>query len=156
MLTTNNCYVTVSGADVYFEDQLHREAWDTFQFKDKALISATSLLDSSCLFPGYKSSADQPLEWPRKDVFCGNDYVDSATIPYPVEVATYEVAFSIMDNDPTEANKMAGYKQVEVGSLNVVADESTRQRSPINDYVYGILGCLASNPTGGLTPIFRQ
>ena len=154
MLTTDNCYVTVSGADMYFGDQLNRDSWFLFVDKDKALISATSILDNVCTYPGYKTDSTQPLGWPRTGTDCPG--VTTSGIPQEIEVATYELAYQLTEGDTTAPNGMAGYKQVEVGSLNVVADDTTRQKTPISDYIWSVLGCTATNPTGGIIPIFRQ
>jgi hypothetical protein len=61
-----NSYVELEEATEYFEDRVDVAAWDeaTDEMKSKALVTATSLLDSF-EWTGVVVSESQPLAFPR-------------------------------------------------------------------------------------------
>jgi len=45
-------------------------------------------------FIGYKKQSDQPLQWPRNDVYIDSYYVSNSTIPNEVKISIYELAYA--------------------------------------------------------------
>ncbi len=94
-------YGTYVEADTYFENRLHVTAWlgATQAEKTKALIEATSRVER-LRFAGFLVDDDQELEFPRYyDINEGA--VGTEEIPDDIKIATYELAFTLLDGvDP--------------------------------------------------------
>tara|TARA_R110002072_G_scaffold152034_1_gene301569 strand:- start:206 stop:643 length:438 start_codon:yes stop_codon:yes gene_type:complete len=87
-------YGTVDGGDLYHSLRLHNGAWTTASDNDKvkALTMATTLIDNLA-YEYDKTVSTQELEFPR-----GTD----TSVPEAIEKATYELALTLLDNDPAE------------------------------------------------------
>jgi len=122
-----NTYATLNEAEDYIETRLHTDNWDdaTDNDREAGLLMATALLDRLCNWDGDKASDTQALRWPRSFIYTpdGNT-VDSATIPQFLKDATAEFALHLLGSDLTEtiSRDLEGFKQIEVGSLNLVLD----------------------------------
>jgi hypothetical protein len=106
---------TVLG-DAYFATRLHDEAWDgaTEDQRNRALAEASRRIDR-LNFRGAKTSESQALEWPRVDP---KEEFDDDEIPESILIATYEVAYALLDGvDPDQeyenlASSSEGYSSV--------------------------------------------
>ena len=127
LVSGTNTYATLNEAEDYIEARLHTDNWDDAIDNDReaALLMATALLDRLCNWDGDKASDTQALRWPRSFVYTPDgDTVDSATIPQFLKDATAEFALHLLGSDLTEtiSRDLEGFKQIEVGSLNLVLD----------------------------------
>jgi len=99
-----NSNVTVAEADAYFETRLDAAAWTDEQDPDqkvRALCTATQMLDNLD-WAGVAVSVDQSLAFPRNG--CYFDPRVGANVPMNptpkrVEVATFELAYHLLNND---------------------------------------------------------
>ena len=117
--------------------------------KEKALVWATTLLDSVMIWNGTQRTTTQRLGWPRSGVVdpAGNSY-DYDTIPELLEIGTAELALVLL-----ERNKFAlpgilgqGLKEAKLGPMTVKVD-STQQEDVIPQNILAIL-----SPLGHLEP----
>lgn len=118
-----NSYVTVAEANAYFSDRVHSSAWEDFEDRASALITASQMLDWYVKWKGYKATSEQAMGWPRVNVVRrdGTTVADDI-IPSEVKVAAYELALASLDGDRTADDPMAGIEQIKAGSLMVKAD----------------------------------
>lgn len=93
-----NAYASVSEADAYFADQLNTSAWDEAgDNKAKALVTATRVLDASFTWKGIKTIHNQPLDFPRAQVYDEDGYLFGYNeIPGILKQATYELGRSLL------------------------------------------------------------
>lgn len=100
-----NSYVSLSEADAFFIDRLDVAAWSEAPETQKlqALVTATSMLDS-LVWVGTIASETQTLAFPRNgeyfDTFLGYTVtLSSSVVPKRIIVATYELAYHLLNND---------------------------------------------------------
>jgi hypothetical protein len=122
-----NSYATYTEAEAYIETRLHADNWDDANDDDReaGLMMATALLDRLCNWDGDKASDSQALRWPRNYIYDPDgDSVDGDLIPQFLKDATAEFALHLLGDDLTEtiSRDLEGFKQIEVGSLNLVLD----------------------------------
>ena len=122
-----NSYSTMTEAEDYMENRLHKSDWTdaTDNDREAALLWATALLDRLCNWDGAKASDTQALRWPRTFIYDPDGKtVNGATIPQFLKDATAEFALHLIGSDMTEtiSRDLEGFKQIEVGSLNLVLD----------------------------------
>jgi hypothetical protein len=92
--TVDDAYISVSGADLYFNERLNSEVWtvETVTNKEKALKTATRYINR-LNFAGDKTDENQTFEFPR-----GGD----TEIPQEVQDATCEIAIALLDGRDIE------------------------------------------------------
>ena len=99
-----NAYVTVAEADAYFADRLDVAAWTDApnEQKEQSLITATALLND-LTWGGRVVSESQALAFPRVgcyyDPHLGYETVFPDSVPGRIVVATYELAYHLLNND---------------------------------------------------------
>lgn len=83
-------YITLSDADIYFQNKLKNEAWNdaTDAEKTAALIESTRRIDS-LRYIGSKTDLLQSLEFPR---------YPSIVIPSDIKIACLELAYVLLDD----------------------------------------------------------
>ena len=121
-------YGSLNNAIAYFEQRLHSKGFKSASQTDrqKALSMATQIVDS-LNFTGSKTTEDQPLEFPR----CG-----LTSEPIDIQVATYEIADSILKGDIAETKleelgiTSAGYSSVRM--------TYNRSNTPLDHYMNGV------------------
>jgi len=125
--TDANTYATYAEAEAYIESRLHIDNWtdSNDDNREAAIMWATALLDRLCNWDGRKAVDTQALRWPRSFIYDpdGNP-VSGTTIPQFLKDATAEFALHLIGSDftITASRDTIGYKQIEVGSLNLVMD----------------------------------
>lgn len=100
VVTGANAYITVAEFRAWHVDRgVAAAANDTGEYGqaliEAAIIKATDYVDKRFepVFKGYKRVHDQPLAWPRLDVFDLSDYwIESNTIPVALKRAICEYA----------------------------------------------------------------
>ena len=146
--STANSYVTVAEADSYFSDRLHADAWEDYEYKASALVTASQMLDWYVRWKGSKATETQSMQWPRSGVVRrdGTTVADDI-IPSEVKTAVYELALSSLESDRTSDDPMAGIEQVKAGSLMVKADSGDVNSTAIKaipEKVWKILSDLST------------
>ena len=135
--TDANTYATMTEAENYIETRLHADNWNDANSNDQeaGLLMATALLDRLCNWDGVKKADTQALRWPRSFIYDpDNDLVDNDIIPQFLKDATAEFALHLLGDDLTItiSRDLEGFKQIEVGSLNLVLDtEGGAYKKPI-------------------------
>lgn len=139
----NNSFVATTEADNYFNMRLNSELWFSSDNEDKvekALVTATGILNN-LVWGGFATpSTTYPLSWPRDITYFDSkfgDYVDleddrddtsEGTIPDDIKTATYELAYYLLQNMSTiesNANGSNKVKDLTVGSIKLVFDTNT-------------------------------
>lgn len=148
-----NSYVTAKEAADYFYQRSHGEAWDDIDNYEAFLITGSNQLDWYLTFPGSKVNPEQPMEWPRKDVFDEKNQsnIDSNSIPRKIKYAVLEFILASIDEDRTFDSDMAGLQEVKVGSLKVVSNMVgpwQDKKTTIPESVYKILDGIVINQGG--------
>lgn len=99
-----NTYATLAQANAYHEAHVHGEAWRTAltETKQRALLTATRLLDQHVIWNGTATSSSQALLWPRTGLLDAKGYTLSASaIPTFLADACAELARQILTEDRT-------------------------------------------------------
>lgn len=163
--TGANSYVTVAGADAYFDERLGSAAWGaaTSDEKARAVIMATRRLEI-LRYAGSKTDTDQALQWPRYGVLDVNGLLyDSDAIPEAVKRATYELAFRYVTDaasgDPLAGSGLEGYSEVKVGELAVKVrgeGEGGKSKTDLPEFVEETLEhMLAAGGSSGSVRLLR-
>lgn len=132
-----NSYVTLAGANAYFETVPDSSTWTnkTDDQKNRALISATRWIDGLSFY-GDRCTTTQALKWPRDEYTVDGIDLSCSLIPEPIKVATYELARALA-NDTDAITGTTGtsgiYDQVELGELKVKYNKSSQASGVINN-----------------------
>lgn len=120
----SNSYVTVAEADAYFETRLDVAAWEDLtdeNQKAKALVTASMILDE-LEWTGVAISVDQSLAFPRNgsyfDPKLGMCILLDSNVPDRVIVATYELAYHLLNNDGL-LDDTGTVEDLQVGPVNL-------------------------------------
>lgn len=137
-------YASVVFADNYFDVyRMHNDSWKdaTLENKERSLAWAAILLNN-VKFKGYKVQLDDPLDWPRYDVYKDNgshSVYSSDELPIKLQYANCELALHLLEKDRTllyEEN--LGLSSMSVGSISLSFD-NTRKENTIPHYVFNLL-----------------
>ena len=132
-----NSYVTLAGANTYFETVPDSSTWTnkTDDQKNRALISATRWIDALSFY-GDRCTTTQALKWPRDEYTVDGVNLACTLIPEPIKVATYELARALA-NDTDSIVGTTGttgiYDQVELGELKVKYNKTSQTSGVINN-----------------------
>ncbi len=100
-----NSYITLVAAETYFESRLDITAWDAASNadKDRALATATRLLDSMYVWASVAATAAQRLHWPRTFMLDAKrrDTIPSDEVPEELGFAAAELANTLLVSDRT-------------------------------------------------------
>lgn len=128
-LPNSNSYCSVVYADTYMDGSLYAATWiaATTQNKEKALVSATRMLDSRIRWKGRKTRRENALEWPRYCSFDRNGYwIPSDEIPDWLLAATAELALQFLSTNPNAEPATKGITSVKVDTIAVSFDKADR------------------------------
>lgn len=126
-----NSYVTLAEAIAYFEGRLFADAWTSASVADQnaALVWAASIIDTRVRWKGTLPTYTQSRAWPRAQVDdpIANDgrWIDSTIVPKAIKDAQCEMSMSLLTADRTADPDLAGYTNIQVGSLSIGVDKST-------------------------------
>jgi len=129
-VTGANTYISLAGAETYFESRLNASVWDgeTDDNKNRALVQATRALDANNRWKGTRVDPTvQALEWPRDNIYIDDDAWPSSSIPADVANAAAELSLYLLSSDRTADNASSGLKSLGVGSgaVELVFDNAT-------------------------------
>ena len=103
--SASNSYITLAAAETYFESRLDITVWDaaTDDDKNRALYTATRLLDSMYVWANVAVDATQRLHWPRVFMLDAKrrDTIASTVIPEELGFAAAELANTLLVSDRT-------------------------------------------------------
>lgn len=119
-----NVYATLGQADAYHEAHAHGDTWRAalVEAKQRALLTATRLLDQHLVWAGTATSSTQRLAWPRTGLLDlhGNP-LSSTTIPERIIEACAELARQLLAEDRTADSEIEakGLTALSVGSIEM-------------------------------------
>jgi len=149
-LTNSNSYATVAQADAYYSRHLYGSVWtaaDTDR-KERALMTATRLIDDNFDFAGNQANIYQALSWPRFNVYHRDGFaVRGDTLPTALTNATSELARWLLADDRTAEAETLGFTSMTVGSLALTVDRDDRRRV-IPSVVRAMLAPFVSSKPG--------
>lgn len=132
-----NSYVTLAGANTYFETVPDSTSWTskTDDQKNRALISATRWIDALSFY-GDRCTETQALKWPRDNYRIDGIELACTLIPEPIKTATYELARALA-NDTDAITGTTGttgiYDEVALGELRVKYNKTSQTSGVINN-----------------------
>ena len=114
--------------------------------QNKALVQATRWIDSALTFSGTRTSAAQPLEWPRDGASCGDSAVTDGTTPDAIAYTAFELAGLILQDADADASAGEGsnVKRAKAGSAEVEFFSSTLGEdtdTPLPALPYRLIKC---------------
>ncbi len=131
---SSSSYVTILYADDYFDYRLHSELWTEDIEKEKALVTATRMMERYVAWNISPLTVLQALTFP--------DNI-SKIIPESIKSATCELAYFILTEDRTKESDLMGFSSLKVGSLSLKVDP-TSQKNPIPDSIFKIIRHLGT------------
>lgn len=124
-----NGYCTVAEADAYHDTLLFRTDWpdtgtNVAQVKERAIITATRLLDALWVWYAYQTHPEiQSLQWPRQALLKRGGWVFQPFDQVPPELknATAEFGRQLIAADRSADNDVQtqGLKALSVGSISL-------------------------------------
>lgn len=151
----SNTYVTLEEAAAYFQTRLHSDLWEVYINKAAALVTSTKLLDRYVNWSGVRATELQSLHWPANNVVDQDGYYVAHTIiPDLIKEATCEMAYFILEEDPTVLSDLDGIHSLKIGSLQIVADHKNKSTT-IPEAIWKTIGVYGSRPSPGQVSLVR-
>jgi hypothetical protein len=155
-----NTYCTQAEADTFHDTQPYPAIWTaaTSDNKNRALVTATRILDDEIAWYGVVTDQKQRLQWPRQGMVKPNGYyVDPNTLPDALKNATAELARQLLDTDRSADNdaETQGIAALKIGSIDLTFKNPTAKVIP--DAVFYMLRWWGSVITRSspVTPLMR-
>jgi len=151
--TASNSYVTLTEANAYFANRAHASAWEDVDEPDKALMTATSVIDWYVSWKGVRVNGTQALDWPRSEVYDKTGvYYSEDIIPADVKTAVFEMALVSISADRTVDGDLDGLAEVRAASLLLRVDTGIQNTAPetIPEKIWKILGGLTTRGSGSV------
>jgi len=152
-----NSYASLVEATAYFDTQLYRSNWEgaTDDERNRALLSATRILDEQMNWKGLKYTEEQALRWPRSSVVGPDGYdVSYLTIPQFLINATAELSEHLIESNRTAEPDTLGYSRMKVGELELVIDKYDRAPT-LPDSVWQMIRPYGSKVSGQQVKVYR-
>ena len=124
-----NSYRTTAQIDDWIETNPHDTTWINLsdEEKDGYAVMACRVMNEQMNWDGWIINANQALDLPRSGMVDKNgNAVENNEIPLAVQNAQCEFARLLAIADRTADNDMAGFKEIGVGSIKLVADKMDR------------------------------
>jgi len=153
-----NSYVTIATVTEWALTNPHDSTWAalTDAQKNGYAVMACRVLNEQMAWDGWQTDADQSLDLPRSGMTDKNgNAIDSDEIPTAVQNAQCELARLLAIGDRTADNDMAGFKEIGVGSIKLVADKSDRP-AVMADAVWNMISPFGSKAISkGISRVIR-
>lgn len=119
-----NAYCTLAEANAFIETHPYTTAWDaaTTDTKNRAIITATRLLDERVEWHGAPATTTQRLAWPMSGMVDRNgNAIEDDELPEALKQAVAEYARQLVGYDYTAEPGAArdGLKRVKAGSVEI-------------------------------------
>jgi len=159
-----NTYATIAEANTYNDSVMTPDAWTNAEVptKNRALATATRLIDTNVSFKGQRTYRGQALSWPRQFAIDERHplyYLDSAIVPREIKDATAELARRLIEGGmPDTASETEGLKSLKAGPVELEWFEGANVREMIDRYVLDMISHLAisdSSSTSIVVPLIR-
>ena len=157
-----NCYVSHADAIVFIGNMVRAPNWkaagDTEQ--QRALITATNLIDQYSTFYGFVVDVEQPLAWPRSEVQRMDRelgiYYPADAIPDIIQYAVVLYAEALLGEDLT-ADQETGLSALRVGPISLNFNKIDR-KDVMPENVKLLLNDFAKVRTGknSVVPVVRR
>jgi hypothetical protein len=158
-----NAYCTLTEADTYHASHPYASVWDaaTDDQQNRAIVTATRLLDEHIAWIGWVASSTQALLWPRSGGIYRNGYgIPSTVIPADLKRATAELARQLLAGDRTADSDIEtqGITALSAGSVSLTFDAARVQVKVLPDAVTAMVGYLGAVKAQRLTcvPLVRM
>lgn len=121
---SSNSYASVEQANAYNSGHVSGAAWDdaTTDQKNRALVTATRLLDEHVEWKGEVATDEQRLLWPRSGMYSeGGVEIAADELPAKLVEATAELARQLLASDRTADDDVAtkGVTRLRAGSVDM-------------------------------------
>ena len=127
VVLTANSYITIAEFKSWADDR--GITYGTDDAISSQLFRATDYFESLS-FKGVKHTEDQPLQWPRDDVYIDGYAVDSDEIPKEVKTAIYELVKIEADGDSRLAPSEREVTSEQIDSIKITyKDNAGMKRS---------------------------
>jgi len=119
-----NTYCLLTEGNSYHTGHAYASTWDNAEddSKNRALVTATRLLDEQVEWDGFVRTSTQALLWPRSGMYYQNDwYVPVDVIPQKLKEAVAEFARQLLDADRTVDDSISsqGITTIEAGPVKL-------------------------------------
>lgn len=139
----SNSYCTLAEANAYHETRLFAASWEeaSADTRNRALVSATRLLDSHISWLGDPSAAGiQALQWPRSGMYDAFDKaIDEGEIPQVLKDATAEFARLLIESDRTAEVSSEGIGEIGLGPIQINFSDEGQTRKVIPSIIQEML-----------------
>jgi hypothetical protein len=153
-----NSYVTIAEITEWVLTNPHDSTWAslTDAQKNGYCVMACRVMQEQMNWDGWQTSATQALDLPRSGMIDKNgNTVENNEIPTEIKNAQCELARLLAIADRTADNDMAGFKEIGVGSIKLVADKSDRP-AVLADAVWNMLKPFGSKSISkGISQTYR-
>ena len=153
-----NSYRSTADIDAWGLTNPHDTTWSalTDAQKNGYAVMACRVLNEQMDWDGWQTDDEQALDLPRSGMTDKNgNSIDSDEIPTEIQNAQCELARLLAISDRTADNDMKGFKQIGVGSINLVADKADRP-AVMADAVWNMLKCYGERASlRGISRVFR-
>ena len=142
----SNTYATLLEAAAYHEAHPYASAWTALTVTDdqrnRALATATRLLDERVEWDGAVVNDVQALLWPRSGMVYRSGYaIPTTVLPQGLKDATAELARQLLASDRTADSDAAaqGLTRIKAGPVELEFDRATATQAVIPDAVYAMV-----------------
>jgi len=127
-------YNSIADANAYFAARYGFNKWGALSdvVKESALVSANQILDSLCVWTGYKTSESQEFAFPRNG---------ETVAPDAVLFSECEIAYLIIDNESVSTDSGDSVSELKAGSVSLKFNAISKAGNPL---VNGLVKTLLS------------
>lgn len=153
-----NSYCSTADIDAWALTNPHDTIWTALAqaAKDGYAVMSCRVLNEQIDWDGWQIDDEQSLDLPRSGMADKNgNFIDNDEIPTEVQNAQCELARLLAISDRTADNDMKGFKQIGVGSINLVADKADRP-AVMADAVWNMISAFGSKSISkGISQVIR-
>jgi hypothetical protein len=122
-----NSYVSLDYAIAYFASRPYGFALPEDEYFESYLIHATSIVDRYVEWIGCKTTDEQRLEWPRRNIYG----VNPDTIPFDICMAQCEMSLAISESNILSSDQLSNFESVKVSSIQLKLSQSAAFSSSV-------------------------
>ena len=153
-----NSYRSTADIDAWVLTNPHDTTWATLvqAAKNGYAVMSCRVMNEQMNWDGWQTDDEQSLDLPRSGMADKNgNAIDNDEIPSEIQNAQCELARLLAISDRTADNDMAGFREIGVGSIKLVADRSDRP-AVMADSVWNMIKCFGDKSTSkGISQVIR-